>query len=82
MRTKNIHPPTHTRLPRYARGKLGKIEMCHGCHMFPDTVAVDQGDARNGSIPWCSRAASCGARTPIRRVKISIDAFEPYLDPA
>src|SRR5947209_3993867 len=36
VRTKNIHPATHTRLPRYARGKLGVVEMQHGCHMYPD----------------------------------------------
>ena len=44
VRTKNIHPATHTRLPRYARGKVGVVEMCHGCHMYPDSVATDRGD--------------------------------------
>ena len=44
VRTKNIHPPTHTRLPRYVRGHVGVIERVHGCHVFPDTVALDQGE--------------------------------------
>ena len=44
VRTRNIHPKTHTRLPRYARGKLGAVERCQGCHVYPDSVAVDQGD--------------------------------------
>ena len=44
VRTKNIHPTTHTRLPRYARGKVGVVELCHGCHMYPDSVATDRGD--------------------------------------
>src|SRR5580700_6374592 len=44
VRTKNIHPTTHTRLPRYARGKLGTVESCRGCHMYPDSVAIDHGD--------------------------------------
>src|SRR4029077_18520519 len=26
VRTKNIHPQTHTRLPRYAREKIGVVE--------------------------------------------------------
>ncbi len=26
VRTKNIHPPTHTRLPRYARDRVGVVE--------------------------------------------------------
>jgi nitrile hydratase subunit beta len=44
VRTLNIHPKTHTRLPRYARGKFGRVELCHGCQMFPDSVAIDLGD--------------------------------------
>jgi len=26
VRAKNINPPTHTRLPRYVRGRVGTIE--------------------------------------------------------
>jgi nitrile hydratase subunit beta len=82
VRTKNIHPPTHTRLPRYARGRLGVIELVHGCHAFPDTMAVDKGDSPqwlytvmfDGKELWGSDADPT--------LKISIDAFEPYLDPA
>lgn len=37
IRTKNINPPTHTRLPRYARDKRGVIERDHGVFIFPDT---------------------------------------------
>src|SRR6202166_1772431 len=44
VRTKNIHPATHTRLPRYARDKVGVVELCHGCHTYPDSVATDRGD--------------------------------------
>ena len=38
VRTKNINPATHTRLPRYARGHEGVIEAMRGCHVFPDSV--------------------------------------------
>ena len=37
VRTSNINPATHTRLPRYARGKTGTVEAVRGCHVFPDT---------------------------------------------
>ena len=37
IRTKNINPPTHTRLPRYARDKQGVIDRDHGVFIFPDT---------------------------------------------
>ena len=68
VRTKNINPPTHTRLPRYARDKVGMVEMCHGCHVFPDCDrAPARARIRSGSTRWCSTAANCGARTPTRR---------------
>ena len=44
VRTVNINPLTHTRLPRYARDKVGMVELIHGCHAFPDSVASERGD--------------------------------------
>ena len=35
---------THTRLPRYVRGRAGTIESLHGCHVFPDTNALGEGE--------------------------------------
>jgi nitrile hydratase beta subunit len=82
VRTKNIHPATHTRLPRYARGKTGVVEMCHGCHMYPDSVATDQGD--NPQWLYTVVFDSCELWGPDAdpTLKISIDAFEPYLEKA
>ena len=70
VRAKNIHPATHTRLPRYVRGHVGVVERDHGCHVFPDTAAI--GRRRESAMALhrrVRRRASCGARTPIRRVK-------------
>ena len=82
VRTKNIHPKTHTRLPRYARGKVGVVEMCHGCHMYPDSVATNQGDNPQWlyTVVFDSRELWGPDADPT--LKISIDAFEPYLEPA
>jgi nitrile hydratase len=44
VRVRNINPPTHTRLPRYARGKLGVIERDHGVFVFPDSNAQGLGE--------------------------------------
>src|SRR5512135_1559322 len=44
VRAKNIHPPTHTRLPHYVRGHLGRIELVHGCHVYPDSNALGAGE--------------------------------------
>jgi nitrile hydratase len=82
VRTKNIHPKTHTRLPRYARGKVGVIEMCHGCHMYPDSVAVDQGDNPQWLYTVVFESRELWGPDADPTLKVSIDAFEPYLDPA
>jgi nitrile hydratase len=82
VRTKNIHPKTHTRLPRYARGKLGTVEMCHGCHMYPDSVATDRGDNPQWLYTVVFDSRELWGQDADPTLKISIDAFEPYLDPA
>jgi len=82
VRTANIHPATHTRLPRYARDKIGTVEMCHGCHMYPDSVATNKGDNPQWlyTVVFDSRELWGPDADPT--LKISIDAFEPYLEPA
>jgi nitrile hydratase len=82
VRTKNMHPATHTRLPRYARGRFGVVERIHGCHMFPDTVAVDQGDCPQWLYTVVFEGREIWGPDSDPTLKISIDAFEPYLDPA
>jgi nitrile hydratase subunit beta len=37
VRARNINPPSHTRLPRYARGKVGTIEREAGVEAVQDT---------------------------------------------
>ncbi len=44
VRTINAHPATHTRLPRYARGRTGTIIALRGVHVFPDTNAIFEGE--------------------------------------
>src|SRR5205814_81171 len=44
VQARNIHPPGHTRLPRYVRGRRGVIEAQRGVHVFPDTNAHFQGE--------------------------------------
>lgn len=44
VRARNIHPTGHTRLPRYARGKLGTVAEDRGVYVFPDTNAEFLGE--------------------------------------
>jgi len=82
VRTRNIHPLTHTRLPRYARGRVGVIERAHGCHAFPDAVATDKGDNPQWLYTVVFDGRELWGPEADAGVKVSIDAFEPYLDPA
>ena len=82
VRAKNIHPAGHTRLPRYARGRIGTIERVHGCHVFPDASAQGFGDDPQWlyTVVFSGRELWGVEADPTLRV--SIDAFEPYLEPA
>jgi nitrile hydratase len=82
VRTRNIHPVGHTRLPRYARGKLGTVELIHGCHAYPDAVASDRGDDPQWLYTVVFDGREIWGADADPTLKISIDAFEPYLEPA
>ena len=72
VRALNINPPGHTRLPRYARGKVGTIVRDHGVYIFPDTVAHDLGDKRQHvySRPF-RRTRAVGRRRVGARFRLS-----------
>jgi nitrile hydratase subunit beta len=82
IRAKNIHPPTHTRLPRYVRGHLGVIERVLGCHVFPDSNASGAGEDPQWlyTVTFAGRELWGEASDP--DLKVSVDAWEPYLEPA
>jgi nitrile hydratase len=82
VRAKNIHPPTHTRLPRYVRGHVGTIERIQGCHVFPDTVVLDAGENPQWLYTVVFDGRELWGEGSDPAVKVSVEAFEPYLDPA
>ena len=81
VRTKNIHPQTHTRLPRYARGKVGVVEAVRGCHVYPDTAAIGQGDNPQWLYTVLFDGRELWGESSDPSLKVSIEAFEPYLLP-
>ena len=80
VRARNIHPSSHTRLPRYVRGHIGSIERLQDCCVFPDSTVLGLGEDPqwlytvrfDGRELW---GAGCDAT-----LTVSIDAFEPYLE--
>jgi len=81
VRTRNIHPQGHTRLPRYVRGHVGTVELIHGAHVFPDIVAVDGTEDPQWLYTVVFEGRELWGPDADPTVKISIDAFEPYLEP-
>ncbi len=81
VRTVNFQPRGHTRLPLRPRQdrRGGAIR---GCHVYPDSVANGKGDdpqwlytvVFDGQVLWGPDNEP--------GVKVSIEAFEPYLEPA
>jgi nitrile hydratase subunit beta len=80
VRTKNIHPETHTRLPRYARDRVGTIETIRGCHVFPDTAALGKGDDPQWLYTVLFDGRELWGDITEPGLKVSIEAFEPYLE--
>lgn len=79
---RNIHPPGHTRLPRYARGRRGTVERDHGVFVFPDTSAMT-GDARPQhlySVRFAAREL-WGPAAPARD-SVTLNLWDDHLEPA
>jgi nitrile hydratase len=82
VRTKNLHPTTHTRLPRYARGRLGVIDRVLGFQVFPDSSALGNGDDPRWLYTVVFEGRELWGADADATLKVSIDAFEPYLEAA
>ena len=80
---RDINPVSHTRLPRYIRGRTGRIARDHGVFAFPDTSAASgtHSDPQHvysvrfeGSELWGGDANANAC--------VYIDLFDDYLEPA
>ena len=82
VRTRNIHPVTHTRLPRFARDKPGVIVQLHGAHVYPDSVALGRGEDPQPLYTVEFRARDLWGDSANPRDTVRIDLWEDYLEPA
>ena len=82
VRTRNVHPAGHTRLPRYARDKAGRIEAIRGCHVYPDAKASGKGDDPQWLYTVVFAGKELWGEQSDPSLTVSIDAFEPYLEAA
>jgi nitrile hydratase len=82
VRARNINPATHTRLPRYARGKVGGIVRDHGVFVFPDTNAHYLGEKLQYvySVRFPARELWGDQAAP--KDSVHVEMWDDYLEPA
>ncbi|PPU39798.1 nitrile hydratase subunit beta [Xanthomonas arboricola] len=80
VRAKNLNPTTHIRLPRYVRGKTGRIALHHGVFATPDAMAHGQGEQPQHvySVHFTAQELWGAARPDTLR----IDLWDSYLEAA
>jgi len=79
---KNMHPFSHTRLPRYVRGRSGKVHAVHGAHVFPDSHAKGLGEDPQWLYSVAFKASDLWGPEADPTLTVHVDMWEPYLEPA
>lgn len=82
VKTINEHPDSHTRLPRYARGKPGRITAIHGVHVFPDHNARALGEAPCWLYQVTFEAPDLWGSRARKGDTVALDLWQPYLQAA
>ncbi len=82
VRARNIHPVGHTRLPRYARGKLGMVHLDHGVYVFPDTNAHFLGERPQHVYSVRFAARELWGEQAAPQDSVYVDMWDDYLEPA
>jgi nitrile hydratase subunit beta len=82
VRTRNINPLGHTRLPRYARAKSGTVERDHGVFVFPDTNAVFLGENPQHLYSVRFSARELWGEHARSNDSVNLNLWEAYLEPA
>jgi nitrile hydratase beta subunit len=81
VRTRNMNPAGHTRLPRYARGKTGTVEAVRGGYVFPDSNAHGRGEQPEWVYTVTFPGTELWGAEADPTLTVSIDAWESYLEP-
>ena len=81
VRTRDLDPVGHTRLPRYVRRRTGRVTATRPAQVFPDSAAHFLGEDPQHvySVEFSSAELWGPGAEPF---SLTIDLFEPYLEPA
>ncbi len=81
IRARNVNPVTHTRLPRYVRGKTGVVLHDHGVFVFNDTNAHAAGTNPQHVYNVRFTAQELWGPQASPKDTVHIDLFEDYIEP-
>ena len=82
VRGRNIHPTTHTRMPRYTRGKTGVVERDRGVFNLPDSEQVSAEPKPQHVYLIRYTARELWGEEASAHDSLYIDMWEDYLEPA
>jgi nitrile hydratase beta subunit len=82
VRTRNHQPHGHTRLPAYARCKRGRVEHVHPAMVYPDDHAHGRGENPQYLYTVRFEGRELWGDSAEPATTVSLDLFEPYLEPA
>lgn len=80
VRTRNVQPHHHTRLPRYARGKAGVVELVHGPYVLPDRSAHGLAPSWQPVYTVRFAARELWGEDGDTRDDVTLDLWEEYLE--
>ena len=81
VRTRAHGVPGHTRLPAYARGKLGTVTALHQGWVYPDSNAHGRGEDPQHLYTVAFSGRELWGEDSELGLVVHVDLFEPYLSP-
>jgi len=82
VRARNLNPPGHTRLPRYARGKQGTIARDHGVFAFNDSRVQGLGEKPQHLYSVSFAARELWGPAAAANDSVHLDLWDDHLEPA
>jgi nitrile hydratase len=82
VRVRRIHPPGHTRSPRYVRGAVGSVEAVRGADRLPDLAVYGHQTEPEPVYSVAFDSHELWGPDPEPAWTVLLDLWESYLEPA
>jgi nitrile hydratase subunit beta len=82
VRVKRMHPPGHTRCPRYVRGVVGQVENVRGADRLPDLAVYGEKVAPEPVYSVAFRSDALWGPSQEPAWTVYLDLWESYLEAA